>query len=1016
MTRFNYKRYGTSLLLMAPALFAFAQRPNVVYVFPDQMRNSAMGFWSQKGFREQVRFKGDPVHTPNIDRFARESVVLTSAMSNFPLSSPHRGMLLTGMYPNKSGIPLNCVSSRPLSSLRDDAECISDVMSEEGYDCAYIGKLHAHYPTPNDPEHPGQYVEAQRPVWDAYTPPAQRHGFNYWYSYGTFDEHKNPHYWDTDGHRHDPHEWSPLHEAKKAIDYIRNVDGVRDPKKPFFMMISMNPPHSPYRSLDDCMEEDYVRYANRPLDSLLVRPNADRTMKKAENVRYYFSSVTGVDRAFGQILSALKEAGIEENTIVVFSSDHGETMCSQGIEDPKNSPYTESVNIPFIVRYPGKLKPKVDNLLLSSPDIMPTLLGLAGLSEHIPASVQGKDYSSLLRASSKKKKGVERPKGALYIQNLDGDKDADGNVINYFPSARGIKTDRYTLAIFINKDFTVKKTLLFDDEKDPYQQHNLRLEDHQDIILPLLRQMSEQLKEIDDPWYREGILDRLVPDFSYAGYHHGETIPPAVETLGYQYYDVTSYGAIPNDGKSDRDALEATIEAIGRNKAEARAVIYFPEGTFILHDGNDDSNGQSKTLSIPMGHVVLKGAGKGKTILLMDAPNQPRNPNQMWSAPVMLSLRNNGEKNPPVLAAVKEDTPKGQFAVVVDDPSQLKVGQWVCLSMKNNSPEVIERELGRPVLSTMTSLSRDGVTVSDIHQIRQIEGNLIVFKEPLMRSVIVTEGWQLLPYRHYEEVGVEDLTFVGHSKDHFVHHGSWEDDSAYKPLDMTRLANSWIRRVGFESVSEACTIERCANVSATDIEISGNRGHSSVRAAASSRVFMGKIVDHSDGYYVEEKATYAEGAGQFHACGVSKQSMGTVIWRCTWGDDGCFEAHARQPRATLIDVCKGGFMQYRMGGALEQLPNHLNDLVLWNFCATRTTKQTQQPFQWWSEKDKWTKCLPPVVVGFHGVNVPMDENNMRVNLQLGMEVTPASLYERQLKNRLGKLPRWVVDLRDTTKK
>ena len=109
-------------------------------------------------------------------------------------------------------------------------------------------------------------------------------------------------------------------------------------------------------------------------------------------------------------------------------------------------------------------------------------------------------------------------------------------------------------------------------------------------------------------------------------------------------------------------------------------------------------------------------------------------------------------------------------------------------------------------------------------------------------------------------------------------------------------------------------------------------------------------------------------------------------------------------------------MQYRMGGALEQLPNHLNDLVLWNFCATRTTKQTQQPFQWWSEKDKWTKCLPPVVVGFHGVNVPMDENNMRVNLQQGMEVTPASLYERQLKNRLGKLPRWVVDLRDTTKK
>ena len=70
--------------------------PNVIYVFPDQMRNHAMGFWREAGFREAVNFEGDPVHTPNLDRFAKESVVLTSAMSNCPLSSPHRGILLTG--------------------------------------------------------------------------------------------------------------------------------------------------------------------------------------------------------------------------------------------------------------------------------------------------------------------------------------------------------------------------------------------------------------------------------------------------------------------------------------------------------------------------------------------------------------------------------------------------------------------------------------------------------------------------------------------------------------------------------------------------------------------------------------------------------------------------------------------------------------------------------------------------------------------------------------------------------
>lgn len=165
-------------------------------------------------------------------------------------------------------------------------------------------------------------------------------------------------------------------EAGKVVSYLKNEDNVRDPKKPFFIMVGMNPPHSPYRSLDDCMEEGFNLYKDQPLDSLLVRPNADPKMEKAESVRYYFASVTGVDRAFGKILDALKELGLDKNTIVVFASDHGETMCSQRTNDPKNSPYSESMNTPFLVRYPDKLKPRVDNLMMSSPDIMPTLLGL----------------------------------------------------------------------------------------------------------------------------------------------------------------------------------------------------------------------------------------------------------------------------------------------------------------------------------------------------------------------------------------------------------------------------------------------------------------------------------------------------------------------------------------------------------------------------------------------------------------------------------------------------------------
>lgn len=482
--------------------------PNIIYVFPDQYRNHAMGFWGEEGFRERVNFRNDPVHTPCLDRFARESLVLTSAMSNCPVSSPHRGILLTGMYPNKSGVPLNCHANRPISSLREDATCISDVFHQAGYACAYFGKLHVDCPTPNDPEHPGQYVEERVPAWDAYTPKERRHGFDYWYSYGTFDVHKNPHYWDTEGHRHDPHEWSPLHEAKQVVAYLRNEGNVRDPKKPFFIMVGMNPPHSPYQSLDDCMEEDYNLYKDQPLDSLLVRPNADPTMEKAASAPYYFASVTGVDRAFGQILDALKELQLDKNTIVVFTSDHGETMCSQGINDPKNTPYAESMNVPFLIRYPGKIAPRVDDLLLSSPDIMPTLLGLAGLEEQIPAEVQGHNYAALFLDAQAR---VARPEGVLYLQNVDGEKDHQGIVLGYHPSARGFKTDRYTLALFIDRKHQLVRTLFFDDLNDPYQQHNLPLEEHPEAVSALLTGMGRVLKEIDDPWYKEGILKEMIP-------------------------------------------------------------------------------------------------------------------------------------------------------------------------------------------------------------------------------------------------------------------------------------------------------------------------------------------------------------------------------------------------------------------------------------------------------------------------------------------------------------------------
>lgn len=512
--------------------------------------------------------------------------------------------------------------------------------------------------------------------------------------------------------------------------------------------------------------------------------------------------------------------------------------------------------------------------------------------------------------------------------------------------------------------------------------------------------------------------NNVLLDFSYAGYNHGLNLP-ADNYPGYSVYNVTKYGAIPNDGKSDRKALEQVIKAIGQ-KPKANAVIYFPEGDFILHSAEDDmidsltGKLKSPNINLVMGNVVLRGAGRDKTTLSMTAPMQPADPNKLYSSPVLLSFRNNGVKTPTVYTKVTGTAAKNSFSIMVENTSALSVGQWVCLNMiPNNQIDVIKEELcGRMPDKTMTDLIRNGVRVRDYHQIKEIKGNEVIFEEPIMHAVNPAYGWQLTEYRHYEGVGVEDLTFVGQATPFFKHHASWKDDGGYKPLDFVRLTNSWLRRVGFRSISECATFQDCANVSCYDVEISGNRGHSAVRMAATSRGFIANVYDHSDGYVTSDTqfATFKTGLGQYHACGVSKTSMGNVIWNCQWGDDACFESHATQPRASLFDYCKGGFMQLRMGGDLSQLPNHLDDLTLWNFNCT-VTNPAEFPFAWWdTSRSKWYKSLPPTIVGFHGTSVTFADDQTKRNESQGQMVSPRSLYVAQLEKRLGFVPDWIRQL------
>lgn len=554
--------------------------------------------------------------------------------------------------------------------------------------------------------------------------------------------------------------------------------------------------------------------------------------------------------------------------------------------------------------------------------------------------------------------------------------------------------------------------------------------------------------------------DNVLLDFSYAGYMHGEVAPPDVMidfdtpltdasgnkyyngyitggaqgTAIYKVYNIEDYGANGNDEVSDRPALIKILkEAMGckeENTADegktlryyiggnnANAIIYFPVGKYILRGGNDAET--VETLRLTMGNIIFKGAGRNKTTIEMAVKNNPTS-TDMWSTPNLIEFKNNnGLGN---LTTVTGDAEKGTFSIEVASTSGINVGDWVCVSLVNNDPELVAEELAPHATSSMwTELNNNGVQIYDYHQVKHISGNTLTFYEPIMRKIEAKWGWKVNQYPHYENVGVEDLTFLGHSKDDFKHHGSADDDGAFKPIQMIRLTNSWMRRVNFESVSEAHSFVSCANVSAYDIEISGNRGHSAIRSQASSRVFIGKVYDHSNGYIAvnsggDQLGNYMESAGQYHGCGVSKQSMGAVIWNVRWGDDSCFESHATQPRATLIDVCQGGFVAWREGGDMAQLPNHLNDLTIWNMSATRVVcdPSWNGKWIWWNDAyDGWWKNMPPIIVGWNGISVPFDtsENQIKYYESLDAPVSPNSLYEAQLKQRLGYVPGWLSALK-----
>ena len=552
--------------------------------------------------------------------------------------------------------------------------------------------------------------------------------------------------------------------------------------------------------------------------------------------------------------------------------------------------------------------------------------------------------------------------------------------------------------------------------------------------------------------------NNVLPDYSYAGYNHGESAPQGAFSLGYQVIIVKERMTAKN--MTAREALISILQEKGMTKvngtnklnANAKIVIYFPAGDYVLHNDDDNTRDESKQkdavdsknnnvssgIEIYGGNFVIKGDGPDKTRLIMETPNLPTSISNLSSSPILLAIKHtngpNNAGNSPKLASVTENAMRGDFTVKVSGTTGISSGQWVQLRLRSGDRELVKKEIGpialnenwaiakAPISINQSSDDLYGVKITEFHQVKSAANGKITFYEPIMHDIDIkyndTEGWEIRTYKYLENVGIEDLSFVGNALDGYAHHGEghaeqakvgWQYDGAYKPLLLQRVVNSWVRNVHFESVSEALTFAESANSSAYDIRISGKRGHSAVRSQGSSRVFIGKVRDESAGNDVYGKSCQ----GQFHGCGVSKPSVGTVLWNVTWGNDACFESHATQPRATLIDNCSGGLVYYRAGGDENEVPNHLGDLTLWNLNVTGTDSHASN-FAWWSDSDTWWKIFPPIVVGTHGMNVKFpgkEQQQVTYEESTGMKVSPESLYEAQLRERLGYVPGWLNALK-----
>ncbi|MBX3438222.1 MAG: sulfatase-like hydrolase/transferase [Planctomycetaceae bacterium] len=451
------------------------------------------------------------IQTPHLDRLAAEGANFTHCFVQAPVCVPSRVSFFTGRYPHSHK---NRVNYTPL----DRREVLMQArLRDAGYTTAAIGKLHYFPPDEQEARRTGfDIVELHDAVasldrFSTYVAWRKQHDPRADVGYRELARDvppdKNPFRQAID-ERYTETAWV----GERTRHHIRELAAL---EKPFFLFSSFWKPHAPFEVPQpfDAIYDDVaillpqpmslaeVTRLPPPLRLLILRGNPvyDTDRDRLQWMyRSYYGAITHVDREVGRVLEELDRAGIADNTIVVFTSDHGDQLLEHGLLG-KNCFFEASVRVPFIIRYPPQIKPAQYDELVESIDLLSTLFELAGLPE--PYENQGRSLVPLIADAGR----AYEPREAVFSENVIPEVITTGSLDFEFEKGRGIKGVRHPDAKMVRtRDWKYVYypdgyAELYDLNADPQEMHNLAGEPaHTDVETSMKDRLLHWLTTADE--------------------------------------------------------------------------------------------------------------------------------------------------------------------------------------------------------------------------------------------------------------------------------------------------------------------------------------------------------------------------------------------------------------------------------------------------------------------------------------------------------------------------------------